>query len=241
MENIAASSIATLCAELSTIPICTVKTIYQTNLNDKSLLQSASKLYKQRGIRGFYNASSYAFSSQIISTTSKYTFYNKIKEFRKTPGKDLINNNVNGAIAGIFGSFFSHPFDVLKIHKQNGVDFKKEFKKQGPTIYYNGFKQGLSKNVCLSTVLFPIHDFYRMHYDSNIQCAVLTTLSVTSVIHPIDLLKTRSIAKQPLFLGFNPISYYRGVHLNLMRAIPHFTITIYTIDFIKKMYKAATI
>ena len=91
-KNLLASSFGTAIAEIITLPLCTSKTYYQTNLEYNSIKDVYIKIYKTKGIFGFYNASFPAISSQIINTTTKFTFYHFIKNQRKTTDKDLFNN-----------------------------------------------------------------------------------------------------------------------------------------------------
>ncbi len=221
------------CAEFVTLPVCTIKTQYQTNLLSPSLWYTTSTIYKQHGLYGFYNASAPAIVSQIVAISSKYYFYNYIKNYRQTPCNDIANNVGNGMMAGCLGSIISHPFDVAKIYKQNQYNFTKEFISNGPSFLYRGYGATLCKAVLLSGLLFPTYDFYRDKFDNTIVRSVATTLTITSIMQPIDYIKVRWISNQSLFLGFNPVNYYRGVHLNLMRTIPHFIITISIADYIK--------
>ena len=100
MNNFIASSIGTAFAEIITLPICTVKTNYQVNLHYKSIFDVIKDIYKKNGFIGFYNASLSAVSSQIISTSVKFTFYDYIKKYRGTKNNDFKNNIVNGFLAG---------------------------------------------------------------------------------------------------------------------------------------------
>ena len=81
-----ASAFGTLTAELLTLPICTIKTIYQNNPYFNTV-ETIKHIYKQNGYIGFFSASTPAIIAQVISTSSKYTFYQKIKEYRKTEKK----------------------------------------------------------------------------------------------------------------------------------------------------------
>lgn len=108
------NTIGVTTAELITLPICTLKTIYQTQ-SDKSLSikDTIKKIYSERGIRAFYDAKYTAILSQTLSTVSKFGFYQIIKDYRKTQNNDILNNSINGAAGGILGSLISHPVDVL--------------------------------------------------------------------------------------------------------------------------------
>lgn len=236
-HNIIASSVGTVLAELATIPICSVKTNYQTDLKYTSAKQVIQDIYKTRGLYGFYNSSLSAMSSQIVSTASKYTFYNIIKQYRGTESKDFINNVINGGFAGTMSSFLTHPFDVAKVHQQQGKPIIQTIKNEGSSVIYRGWSKTLSKNISLTGLLFPIYDFYSIYITNPWLSALCTSMTVTTFLHPIDYLKVRHISNQKLYDGFNLRYYYRGFHLNLMRATPHFMITMGVTEILKKYLK----
>ena len=76
IDRVVNSAIATGVAEIVTLPICTLKTVYQ-NTSSVSFVESAKKIYITSGIKGFYKASVPAIMSQMFSTSSKYAFYRK--------------------------------------------------------------------------------------------------------------------------------------------------------------------
>lgn len=233
IHDLFASSIGTGLAEIITLPICTIKTNYQTNLNYNSLNHVIKDIYQTRGVIGFYNASYSAILSQIVATSTKFTFYNSVKNYRNTQQNDLLNNMLNGSISGGVASIFSHPFDVIKIQHQLNNNFTNELKKNGSKLFYRGYSKSLSKNIVLSSLLFPFYDFYKSHVNNSLISACLTSLTVTIITHPIDFLKVRNIADKQLYFSYNILKYYRGVHINLLRVIPHFMITMLITEKIK--------
>jgi hypothetical protein len=226
------SSAATLVAEVLTLPICSVKTNYQIQ-NTKTITQTVKNIHTTFGLKGFYNASSSAIMSQIMSTASKYTFYNMIKDFRKTEKNDLKNNLLNGGMSGILSIIVTHPFDVIKNHQQRNIVFLDELKKTGTPLFYRGITQSASKSMLISSILFPTYDFYGQYTSKPYLQALGTTLTVTVITQPLDLMKVRKIANKPIFLGFNPLNYYHGISLNLMRSVPHFMITMTLLEKLK--------
>lgn len=240
--DLIASSSGTTIAEILTIPICTVKTNYQTDLNYKSIVTVAKDIYKSRGWYGFYNASFSAMLAQVASTSTKFTAYNYIKKLRNTQPNDIKNNILNGAIGGSIASVFSHPFDVVKVHQQQNITFLSELKSIGPSLFYRGYSKSLTKNILLTSTVFPLYDFYKAKINNVIIASALASMTVTILIHPIDLLKVRQISNKELYLSFDKLQstmkyYYRGVHINLMRVLPHFMITMVITEKIKSMYK----
>jgi len=232
MDNkILHSVIGTTVAEIITIPICTIKTIYQTS-NYRNPIHVHLFIYNRYGIKGYYHGTAPAVFSQIVSCSSKYTFYNIFKSYRSTESSDLLNNSINGMCGGVFGSICSHPFDVIKNYHQRGLSIKGDLNDLGPILLYRGYTQNFYKNILLYSMLYPIYDLFKSH-DYNPFCAsICTSLFTTLILQPVDLLKVRKIANKSIFLGWNPLLYYRGYLLNVMRVIPHFTITMCIIEWL---------
>ena len=236
------SSIATIIAEILTLPICTVKTIYQTNLKYKSIIDVCKVTYKNRGLLGFYNASLPAIASQTVSTSTKFTSYMFLRSVRHIAPDDIMNNIINGIGAGIISSVFTHPFDVIKIHKQNGLSFSYELKRHGLSLFYRGWSKSLSKSIILTSIIFPMYDFYKFKIKNILVAAALSSITATVILQPIDYLKVRHISGEKLYQSnmglISTIRYfYRGFHVNLSRVIPHFTITMSLIDLFKNNLK----
>lgn len=234
LHNIIASSIGTSIAEVLTIPICSIKTNYQTNLNYNSIREVARDIYNTRGMYGFYNSSFMAISSQIVSTASKFTFYNMIKGYRGTTDIDFKNNMLNGGMAGILSSVLTHPIDVVKIHQQQNQQLLPIIKQEGLSVLYRGYSKTFYKNILLTSTLFPIYDVYTSHFDNPVLSALMASITVSTILHPVDYLKVRHVSNKPLWQGYNPIHYYRGFCINLLRATPHFMITMGITEAIKK-------
>lgn len=225
MMNLIASMTGAAVAEIIVLPICTIQTVYQTqtNLNKPTSVVDCFKQIKSSGYKNFYKSSTPAILSQIVSNGSKYTIYNIIKNYRQNDTKDIKNNCINGMVGGMLSVIFTQPLDNIKtkMQKYNTI-VKSDF---NPKNIYGGWKQAISKNLMLGALLFPINDFIGS-YTSIPTAAILTSIVITPIIHPIDLLKRRAMVNQPLWLGWNPRPYYRGIHLNLLRCVPHFMITM---------------
>jgi hypothetical protein len=237
-NNFISSILATTIAEILTLPICTTKTNYQTNLKYKSAKEAFLSIYQEHGVKGLYKASFIAMLSQTVSTSTKFTFYSYFKMIRQTKQNDIFHNMLNGMVSGILSSIFVHPIDVVKVHQQNNIKFLSELRAYGPTIFYRGYSKSLIKNIILTSIIFPVYDFY-MYYIQNIFWAsALSSITTTFILHPIDYLKIRHIAGQSLYLEntgikSNLIYYYRGFHLNLARVVPHFVMTMVLIEWFK--------
>ena len=228
-DHIKNSVIGTTFAEILTLPICTLKTNYQ-NTSSSSIIKTANDMYMRGGIKSFYVASLPAISSQVFSTSSKYVFYKYLE------GKQYQHSNkvLNGMIAGLLSSIMTHPIDSIKIHMQMKTPFIPELKKHGLYLFYRGYSKTLSKVMIGSAMFFPLYDMYYDYFGGAIYASFFSGLTSTMIIHPVDYLKTRHIYGQKLYAGLNPVTYYKGISLNLLRIIPHFMIVMTTIDYLSK-------
>jgi hypothetical protein len=232
MEHIISSGTGVVFAELATIPICTIKTnkILYPKISGYNLFRT---ILKRDGIVGFYNASIPAVFSQIISTTSKYTFYKLIQQERKTNDTDIIDNMINGALGGIGGSFFSHPFDVMRTMKQNNQSIRKEFKFSNA---YRGYSKSITKSFILGGFSFPIFDFCKTKTDNIFIASILTTIGSSLFIYPIEYMKIRHMIIGETMTYESPFQkkYYTGYGMHMLKCIPHFTIMMVTTEKIKQ-------
>lgn len=228
-----ASCAGTLAAEILTLPVCTTKTIYQNNKR-LSVRNSIKQIYESNGVKGFFAASTPAIISQMLSTSIKFSIYEVIKKKRQTDNSDIFNNSLNGMIAGLLGSFITHPLDAWKNFRQRNENYSVHLKNQ--TSFntfitkglYPGFSGTIGKNVSLYATLFPLNDFYKSKFDSIYISAPLTTLTISLFVQPFDYYKVVKMA------GTIPTNLFRGFWLMLARNIPHFTITMGITDFINK-------
>lgn len=235
-NKIICSIIGTSTAELVTIPICTVKTVYQTS-DYKGPWLTAKDILKHRGLSGFYYGTAPAVICQIVSTSSKFAFYHSFKTYRETKDDDLFGNSINGVMGGIVGSFMSHPFDVVKNYRQRQAPFFSDLKSTGPSLLYRGYSQNFIKNVMLYSMLYPLYDYFRHNNLDPIKASACTSMTTTIILQPIDFLKVRMIANKPIWLGWDIRNYYRGFTLNLTRVVPHFAITMSVIEWLTNYIK----
>ena len=226
IHNIIASSTATSLAELITIPICTVKTNYQTNYQIKShgIIQTIKNIHQRRGVSGFYSASAFAMSAQVVSTTGKYTLY------RAGTSYDIPRIPAS-ILSGLIVSSMTHPIDFLRIchQRKESIDYSK-----APRIFYRGYSKGLLKVIVGSSLFLPVYDFSKERIGNPFLASLTSSVISTILIQPFDYIKTRSVAGVPWYQGMNPIVYFRGCSLNLLRIVPHFTIVMTVTEMILK-------
>ena len=230
MSDLFSSATATLVAEVATLPICTLKTVYQTR-GHETILGSFRSIYIPQGLKGFYMASPAAILAQVVSTSAKYTLYTRFKQDHEV---DSMQGRIAAGItSGIVGSLFSHPIDVIKIHHQRGEKFIPNLRMVGVRLLYRGYGQGIAKNLVGSSLYFPIYDWCKGHTTNSFSAALVTAVGATLVTSPVDYIKTRRMAGENLCQGFNPATYYKGLSLNMARVIPHFILTMTLIESLK--------
>lgn len=237
-SNIVNSSIATLIAEISTLPICTIKTNYQNttkNFSHLTIVDITKQIYTKNGLVGFFSASPYAVISQMISSSSKFVFYKKMESLKLDyTGNILFNKMINGSIAGMFSSVITHPIEVGKITTQMGNNIFQIVTTDGIKVFYRGYSKSLIKSTIGSSLFIPLFDFYNTHIDNVFLASLGSAITSSLIIHPIDFVKTRHIGGLNWFVGYNPINYYKGLTLSLSRLVPHFIITMTTLDYLNK-------
>lgn len=226
-KNIISSSTATGIAELATLPICTIKTNFQ-NIQDMrykpSIINVTKDIYKRGGIKAFYAASYPAIIGQIFSTTSKYTLY---RYLNTNPDYPIKNKFLNGFTAGVISSIFTHPMDVIKVHLQ--------MNKKLDSFLYRGYSKTFTKIAISSTIFFPLYDTVNAKIDNPFLASLVSSVTATICMHPVDYLKTRHMAGLKLYEGWNPLTYYRGLSINLLRIVPHFMITMQVIELVQRI------
>lgn len=227
--DITNSAIATIVAEIITLPICTFKTNYQNN-STLSMQQCLKNIYMKNGISGFYKASVPAIMSQTYSTSSKYFLF----RFFENKNYPYTNKMINGIISGILTSLITHPIDNIKIHLQMNDSFMCKLRENGFGLFYRGYSKSFGKTVISSSMFFPLYETLNEYFEKPVVSSMLTAIISTTIMQPLDFLKTRHIYGLSLYNGLNLQHYYRGLSLNLMRIVPHFVITMTTIDFLNK-------
>jgi hypothetical protein len=229
LTHLYSSALAGSVAELITVPIDTIKTQYQTSGN------SLFKTIKNNNYSSLYRSAPPAVFRQLLSTSSKFTIYHMLGKYFETTDDNFLGNVRNGLIAGAFQSILTNPTDVVRVLYQNGESVKGNFKNNGYGLFYRGLQQNFYRNITITGIQLPVLSYvssYIAHntdWNRNVMnfiSSVMTVCIVTSVVHPLDFLKVRGMAGKNTWLGWNPVNYYRGIHLSMLRSLPHFVITV---------------
>ncbi len=245
LNDIYNSSFATLVAEVATLPICTLKTCYQTHHNGFGIKDVIFEIYNKNGVKGFYKASFPAIGSQVLSTSSKYYFYkfylNKFSWKQEKPG--MREKMFSGWLSGVTSSLITHPLDFFKVKIQssltnnNNITIANEIKNNGVSVFYRGYSKSFAKVSIGSILFFPLTDLFQEYIDNIVLSSASSAIVSTIIMHPLDYLKTRQISghdklyhSQNIKLYKKVLFYYKGLTLNLLRIVPHFTITMSIIN-----------
>lgn len=209
-------------AEILTLPVCTIKTVYQSG--NKSYLDSVKFIYNIWGIKGFYRASVPAISTQIFASSYKLVLFNILNTNQKS--------NLYTMMAGIFTSLtciiFTHPLDYFRVSLQTNRDiFYREM--------YKGFSANIGKAILGGATFLPLRSIMKREFSNQPSWTVgiMTAAISTVIVHPFEYFKTFMLAndKNTKICFKNP---YRGITVNLCRIIPHFVIMTELSDYLMK-------
>lgn len=238
LRDFTAISIGTIVAEAATAPICTVKTVYQNSIavgGQKTVVNHKvndiiKQIYHGNGIAGFYRSTFSAIGSQLISSGSKFVLYEHLKKRTNHP-------ITAGLLTGILSSFFTHPIDAIKVHRQMNDPIIPKIKTLGLHFFWRGYSKTLLKYSVGSVCFLPIKDMLTPKYGVLV-ASFLSAIISTTITQPFDYMKTRQIYGNSVNAGYNPLQYYKGLSLNLARVVPHFTITMVVVDMVSKFINA---
>lgn len=251
--------IAAIPAEILTLPICAIRTNYMANvksiIKDNSLSDSERKIpkvsirqvtmniYNQRGLYGFFNATAPAVMSQILSSSSKYTMYEGFKHYYGNGDNNFGKNALFGTISGVSGGLITAPFDRARALRQhNDGPTTRSFGSIGrlylsnPMEAWKGYSFSFGKNVVLYSTLYPGYDLIKSYNNGNpVVASFIAPLIISGILQPIEFARTRHMLGLEWKMGWNPRPYYTGYTLTAGRAIPHFMITMCTMEYVKVM------
>lgn len=235
-KDIVHSAAGTVAAEMLTQPICALKTNYQVAQVSASTLRGVARdMYARAGWRGFYAGCAPAVAGQVLATTSKYSLYRCFQRLASGSGSypSVTTNVAAGVAAGIGGSLLTHPFEVAKILRQRQVPLREEFARSGARLLYRAYSKSLAKTCVGSALFLPMYDAFRAHVSSAALAGMWTAVIATTAMHPLDYLRVRQVSGLPVFVGWNPALYFRGLSVHLMRVVPHFAVTMAVIDLLR--------
>lgn len=230
-SNLINSAIAVGISEFVTLPISTIKTIYQ-NTSDKTIIDVIKKIYKEGGIRSFFRSTSASVFSQVFSTSTKYSLYKYLEDKVKFKYSSKF---FNGLASGIFISVFTHPIDFVRIHHQMNGPILPIIKSEGYRVLFRGYNKTLLKSSFGTALYYPLYDYAFGYFNNIIYASIISAIISATLLQPIDYYRTRHIYSSIWYLGLRPKNLFKGLSLNLARVVPHFVIMMVLLDYFNKI------
>lgn len=224
-KSILPAIIGSSTAELITLPICTLKTVYQSGKYD--IITAISNIYSKRGILGFYSGSTPAILAQIFASTYKLILFDRISGYM--PHGDIFTI-LAGIIASMTCVFFTNPIDYLRVSYQMGNSISLKG-------IYRGLYPNLAKGLVGGATFLPIRKILINHYPEveTWKMGLCSAVISTTIVHPLDYFKTYLMSSSERGINKSLIrNPYKGLSLNLLRIIPHFVIMTETMDHVKR-------
>lgn len=229
--NFFASVIGVFSAELVTTPICTLKTVFQTE-SKNTISSTFQKVCEQRGVLGLFRSFFVASSNQISSQSAKYTLYYQFQLSKTQEEKsNLVTKMKDSLKANVIVTFFSHPVDVTRIMIQRNESIKQQWKQFGWKRFYFGLDKSWLKMVVGATFYMPIYDYMIQNTQNPFLSSLVTATIATTIVHPFDYIKTLKMANKPI--PWNLSLFHKGLGLHYAKIIPHFVITMCVTEYIK--------
>lgn len=150
-----------------------------------------------------------------------------------------------GSFAGLVGYSLCHPFDTIKVRKQQqpGYSLVADLKSNGFRSLFRGITSPLFNVVLEKSTLFVAYDWLKHNtensaWQNGLGAGLLTTLTVT----PCERVKIRSqLQHLPVYHSFKQIirqdgfaSLYRGWSATLTREVPGYGLYFLTYEEVKK-------
>jgi len=234
-RRVGVTALCVAVAELATLPMCTLKTVFITQPSLRTTAQAATWIVTRWGYAGFFKASVPAVFAQVLSSTSKLLLYRDfqraVAERGWTSGRPAADNVACAVTSGLATAVVTHPLDAVRVHWQTGAAVVPSLR-----LAYRGFSKSASKVLVGSPLFMPIYDAARAWFAARDDlpvsaqrlCASATSAIVsTTLMHPLEYLKTTHIhAGASTTHGLNLSRYFRGLPLNLARVVPHFCIFV---------------
>ena len=136
----------------------------------------------------------------------------------------LLYDFICGSMAGISQILVGHPFDTLKVLKQN----HKTISTLNLKTLYRGAMYPLPQSIICNGLVFPINNNLKQYIDNPLLTGFISGVIVTPVVFFFDIGKTKS----QLQLKFNINNYIktRGLLSTLYRESLAFSIYFYTYE-----------
>lgn len=187
MESVIIGGISGALAKFIVAPMDRVKTIYQSNPNErfsmKGGLRTVKNIYRQEGFRYYWKGCTASTMRVIPYDGTKFATYTMYKKYTNS-------NAIAGALAGITGEVIVYPLETLKTRLSYKIDKKTTSYLDVPR---GGIYKGLTPAV-MSTMLYNGIAFsvYKSNItDYKIVKTIISGVIGTAISYPFDIIKRR--------------------------------------------------
>ncbi len=267
-KNLSISCTSAAIAEILTLPIDTIKVHIQAH-QPITTRQAIRQIAGQPpSLRGFYGAFTPSLLRQTIYTGTRLSLYEHMTNTTNItylpPTNNFYYKMVLGGTCGLVGSLLTNPIDVIKTNSQatltktTNLSIARDiYYQEGLTGFYKGLRQTAQRSIMISSLQLPIFftlqekmetlNLKKYLTTSTTISSLTTTLIVTSIVYPIDMIKTLSMTASssspassiPMMInliknGGGVKSLYRGMSMGLIRSAPHFLITTLCYEHLRK-------
>lgn len=213
--NFITGGAASITAEISTLPLDTLKVRLQQQSSGKTLKTCFRNLWQQEGIRGFYRGLIPGIYRQGIYSSIKMSIYGPIRD-KIAEGKPSIHSRIiAGGLAGGIGSIFSNPFDIIKIRMQSAQEITRcftEFCRLGLKGLHRGILPNVQRSFVVNAAELATYDTCKNfiidsslmndHIGTHFCSSVIAGFFAAGASAPIDFTKTKLM---------NNDNQYRGI------------------------------
>jgi len=206
---------------LLTMPLDYIKNLKQ-NKNDKNILSIIKKIYKNKGIIGFYYGSTPMIIQTLAKTSLRFTLYNYLKNNLNTKNNILHSSMITGFCEGLF---LIAPTDRIKLynqfHKNDSLynSIKNIKNKYGFSSFFKGSSFSIIKNTIGISTRFITYEYLKKNNTPILLNGFLSGIVSSIISHPFDTIKTNiqiNNKKEPIYKEITNI-YNKGGLLGFMK------------------------
>ncbi|PSN31169.1 Mitochondrial dicarboxylate carrier [Blattella germanica] len=229
----------------------TIKVHQQTQQVEKvSMFRLASNVIRRDGFLALNHGLSAAIGRQLTYSTTRFAFYEIVKETIAKPGQTIPFYQKVGiaSVGGLIGGFVGTPFDLINVRMQNDTKLPPEkrrnyrhaidglrrvYKEEGFRRLFAGASTATGRSVMMTVGQLSFYDQFKtmllnLKFSDNLTTHFLASLAAggvaTTLTQPIDVIKTRTMNAKP--------GEFKGYILRFIRLAPH---TILTFVFYEQL------
>lgn len=236
MESIVIGGISGSLAKLIVAPMDRVKTIYQSNPNErfsmKGGLRTVKNIYRQEGFYCYWKGCTASTMRVFPYDGTKFATYSVYKKYTKS-------NAIAGALAGITGEVIVYPIETLKTRLSYKIDKRNNSYLNIPRDgMYKGLTPAIMSTMLYNGVAFSIYKGNITDY--KVIKTIIGGVIGTMLSYPFDIIKRRR--QVGLKVNFSNIikqegigALYSGVTINFVKAPIVISISFIANDYVSDL------